>query len=58
MSTSANIVIAFDLYGTLLSTVSVAKKLSELFGEEKGPKLAATWRQHQLEYVRIRSTSK
>lgn len=28
-------VVAFDLYGTLLSTESIAKKLAGHFGEEK-----------------------
>lgn len=51
MSSSQNIVIAFDLYGTLLSTESIAKKLSEHFGKDQGPELAATWRKYQLEYT-------
>ena len=37
------IILAFDLYGTLLSTESIAKKLAEFFGDEKGKSLAASW---------------
>lgn len=44
-------VIAFDLYGTLLSTESIAKELAKLFGEEKAQSLAALWRRYQLEYT-------
>ncbi|TKA72496.1 hypothetical protein B0A49_05843 [Cryomyces minteri] len=46
-----NIVVAFDAYGTLLSTESVAKKLAEHFGQEKAQTIAATWRKYQLEYT-------
>ena len=54
----ADIVIAFDLYGTLLSTESIAKKLSEHFGKEKAQSLAALWRSYQLEYTwRLNSMS-
>ncbi|KAL9624534.1 MAG: hypothetical protein Q9160_001198 [Pyrenula sp. 1 TL-2023] len=45
------IVVAFDLYGTLLSTESIAKKLAEHFGQNKAEVIAATWRKHQLEYT-------
>ena len=48
---SKNIVLAFDAYGTLLSTESIAKKLSEHFGQEKATTIAATWRKYQLEYT-------
>jgi len=58
MSASKDIVVAFDLYGTLLSTESIAKKLSEHFGEEKAGALAADWRKYQLEYTwRLNSMS-
>ena len=54
----AEIVIAFDLYGTLLSTESIAKQLSEHFGEKKAQSLAALWRRYQLEYTwRLNSMS-
>ena len=46
-----NIVLAFDAYGTLLSTESIAKKLASHFGEEKAKTIAATWRKYQLEYT-------
>lgn len=42
--TSNNIVIAFDLYGTLLSTESIAKELATHFGDEKAGSIAALWR--------------
>ncbi|KAH8645675.1 HAD-like domain-containing protein [Xylariales sp. PMI_506] len=44
-------VIAFDLYGTLLSTESIAEELAKLFGEEKAKSVAALWRRYQLEYT-------
>jgi 2-haloacid dehalogenase len=44
-------VIAFDLYGTLLSTESIAKDLAAHFGEEKGKSIAGLWRRFQLEYT-------
>ncbi|KAL8664127.1 MAG: hypothetical protein Q9202_003311 [Teloschistes flavicans] len=44
-------IIAFDLYGTLLSTESIAKELAKHFGEEKATTIAATWRKYQLEYT-------
>jgi 2-haloacid dehalogenase len=44
-------ILAFDLYGTLLSTESIAKQLSEYFGQEKAATVAATWRKYQLEYT-------
>ncbi|KAI0474958.1 haloacid dehalogenase [Xylariaceae sp. FL0804] len=45
------IVIAFDLYGTLLSTESIADELGEIYGEDRAGPLAALWRQYQLEYT-------
>ena len=48
---SSNIVIAFDAYGTLLSTESIAKKLAQHFGNENAEKLAGLWRRIQLEYT-------
>lgn len=43
-------VIAFDLYGTLLSTESIAQKLAELYGDEKAKVIATQARRYQLEY--------
>ncbi|KAF4556186.1 Hypothetical protein D9617_1g080610 [Elsinoe fawcettii] len=44
-------VIAFDAYGTLLSTASIASKLAAHFGEEKATSIATLWRRYQLEYT-------
>ncbi|KAI8961888.1 haloacid dehalogenase [Daldinia sp. FL1419] len=44
-------VIAFDLYGTLLSTESIAHELAKIYDEEKAKQLAALWRRYQLEYT-------
>lgn len=48
---AGNTVIAFDLYGTLLSTESIAKELATHFGQEKAAGLAGLWRRYQLEYT-------
>ena len=48
---SRKTVIAFDLYGTLLSPESIADELAKLFGEEKAKSVAALWRRYQLEYT-------
>lgn len=48
---AVNTVIAFDLYGTLLSTESIAKELATHFGQEKAASLAGLWRRYQLEYT-------
>ncbi|EON65197.1 haloacid dehalogenase, type II [Coniosporium apollinis CBS 100218] len=48
---SKDIVVAFDAYGTLLSTESIAAKLAEHFGQEKAQAIAAKWRLYQLEYT-------
>jgi 2-haloacid dehalogenase len=53
------IVVAFDLYGTLLSTESIAQQLATHFGEDKAKSIAAVWRKYQLEYTwRLNSMSK
>jgi hypothetical protein len=44
-------VLAFDLYGTLLSTASVSKALAGHFGEDKANSIAVVWRKYQLEYT-------
>ncbi|CAL8578020.1 hypothetical protein XPA_003822 [Xanthoria parietina] len=51
MASNERTVIAFDLYGTLLSTDSIAQELGRQFGQEKAAAIAATWRKHQLEYT-------
>ena len=58
MLTIKKTVIAFDLYGTLLSTESIAKELATHFGQEKAASLAGLWRRYQLEYTwRLNSMS-
>lgn len=44
------IVIAFDAYGTLLSTESIATALDKHIGQ-KAASVAQIWRKHQLEYT-------
>lgn len=52
-------VVAFDLYGTLLSTESIAKELERHFGSEAAQSIAALWRRYQLEYTwRLNSMGK
>lgn len=46
-----NVVLAFDVYGTLLSTESIARQLAEHIGEDKAASVAADWRRYQLEYT-------
>jgi 2-haloacid dehalogenase len=56
---SRKTIIAFDLYGTLLSTESIAGELAKLFGHDASKPLAALWRRYQLEYTwRINSMGK
>ena len=50
-ATSPKTIMGFDLYGTLLSTRSIADELAKAFGEETAGAIAATWRQRQLEYT-------
>ncbi|KAF3762578.1 haloacid dehalogenase [Cryphonectria parasitica EP155] len=45
------ITIAFDLYGTLLSTSSISDDLAHHFGADKADQIATKWRQYQLEYT-------
>lgn len=49
--TTAQKIIAFDVYGTLLSTESIVHELAKLYGDDKALVLAAKWRQYQLEYT-------
>ena len=44
-------VIAFDLYGTLLSTDSIKNALAEHLGDDSAKQVAALWRRYQLEYT-------
>ena len=43
------IVLAFDVYGTLIDTTGVVSKLRELIGVTAGD-FSRTWREKQLEY--------
>ncbi|KAJ5625603.1 hypothetical protein N7510_001912 [Penicillium lagena] len=47
----SEIIIAFDLYGTLLSTNSIAQALEKHFGHDKAQTISALWRRYQLEYT-------
>ncbi|KAI8624158.1 haloacid dehalogenase [Xylariaceae sp. FL1651] len=51
MAAPKKTVIAFDLYGTLLSTESIANELAKVYGEDRAKSLAAEWRRYQLEYT-------
>ncbi|KAF2278412.1 haloacid dehalogenase [Westerdykella ornata] len=51
MASQDQIVLAFDAYGTLLSTESISKQLAKHFGEEAAASIAAQWRRYQLEYT-------
>jgi 2-haloacid dehalogenase len=50
--TRGKTIIAFDLYGTILSTSSVAKELSKQLNinDAKASEVASLWRRYQLEY--------
>jgi 2-haloacid dehalogenase len=59
MSSQARTIIAFDLYGTLLSTESIRDTLATLVQDEKATSIAAQWRRYQLEYTwRLNSMGK
>ncbi|KAK4160113.1 HAD-like domain-containing protein [Cladorrhinum sp. PSN259] len=44
-------IIAFDLYGTILSTESIAEELVKNYGQDASKTIAANWRRYQLEYT-------
>ncbi|KAJ5385191.1 hypothetical protein N7517_003102 [Penicillium concentricum] len=48
---TAKTVVAFDLYGTLLSTESIAKQLEKHYDNAKAQLISALWRRYQLEYT-------
>ena len=51
-------IVAFDLYGTLLSPSSIAKELALLTNPQKADEIAALWRRYQLQYTwRLNSMS-
>lgn len=43
---AAKTVVAFDLYGTLLSTESIAKQLEEHCDNAKAQSISALWRRY------------
>jgi 2-haloacid dehalogenase len=45
------IIVAFDLYGTLLSTESIVKQLGQHFSNTKAQSISTSWRRYQLEYT-------
>ncbi|RHZ55401.1 haloacid dehalogenase, type II [Aspergillus thermomutatus] len=51
MAAGNKIVIAFDLYGTLLSTDSIVKQLGQHFSDSKAQSISTSWRRYQLEYT-------
>ncbi|CAI7651978.1 unnamed protein product [Penicillium palitans] len=48
---TAKTVVAFDLYGTLLSTESITKQLEKHCDNAKAQSISALWRRYQLEYT-------
>ncbi|KAF2470299.1 haloacid dehalogenase [Lindgomyces ingoldianus] len=59
MLSKGQIILAFDAYGTLLSTESIATRLASHFGPEKAANIAQEWRKYQLEYTwRLNSMNK
>jgi hypothetical protein len=51
MSCTNEIIIAFDLYGTLVTPQRARERLVELFGQENAEQVATLWRRYQLEYT-------
>ncbi|CAG8116855.1 unnamed protein product [Penicillium salamii] len=52
-------IVAFDLYGTLLSTESIVNQLEKHFGHAQAHSISALWRRYQLEYTwRLNSMGK
>lgn len=51
MTSKQKTILAFDVYGTVLSTESIARKLATFVGEEKSKAIAKSWRKYQLEYT-------
>lgn len=47
----AKTVIAFDLYGTILSTESISRELEGFYGPEKAKAIASQARRYQLDYT-------
>src|SRR5262245_14613395 len=49
--------VLFDVYGTLFDVYSVSRRLDELFAGH-GARVAALWRDKQIEYTRLASMSR
>jgi 2-haloacid dehalogenase len=49
--------VLFDVYGTLFDVYSVSRRLDQLFAGE-GARIAALWRDKQIEYTRLCSMSR
>jgi 2-haloacid dehalogenase len=49
--------VLFDVYGTLFDVYSVSRRLDELF-DGQGARVAALWRDKQIEYTRLCSMSR
>lgn len=47
----SKVAIAFDLFGTILSTQSISSELKKIYGEEKAQTIASLARRYQLEYT-------
>lgn len=59
MDTGTKVIVAFDLYDTLLSTASISKTLASFIPLEIAEPLALLWRRYQLEYTwRLNSLGK
>lgn len=53
------IVVAFDVYGTVLSTGSIVNSLRKHFDPAKAQSISTLWRRYQLEYTwRLNSMGK
>jgi 2-haloacid dehalogenase len=50
MASKEEIIVAFELYGTLLSMESITQKLADHI-YEKAQTVFFTWRKYQLEYI-------
>lgn len=59
MAPAKEIILAFDLYDTILDTGSIKDAIGDQFGKYKGAPLATLMRRFQLEYTwRLNSMSK
>lgn len=47
----SKVVIAFDLFGTILSTDSIGDEIGKIYGQEAAKAIAPLARRYQLEYT-------